>query len=176
MLLEFSYFLGFHPVSFSGTLPIEPRLGLSCGALQAPSPDEADAGRCRRRERYAFVSWQGAKMEERKQRRRYARPFLSTITELIMLRDAANALWDSLDSVNRSLANTLLKLSELAEQSPDEYSRVVKYLASLQSVQWLAHPSIPPTEFEVIEAFTEAHQRSEVRHVIRLPHWIRTEW
>lgn len=76
--------------------------------------------------------------------------------------NVANALWDTIDFLNQSLAKALLKLSEIAEQSPDDYSRVVKYLASLQNVQWLAHPAIPAHELSVIEAFAEVHQHSEV--------------
>ena len=47
----------------------------------------------------------------------------------------AHELWTELDGLNRSLARTLLHLSDLHAQDPETYSEAVKYLSSLQAVQ-----------------------------------------
>ena len=49
--------------------------------------------------------------------------------------DAADALWTHLDQLNQSLARTLLHLSKLHDQDPENYKTAVKYLSSLQAVQ-----------------------------------------
>jgi phosphomevalonate kinase len=51
----------------------------------------------------------------------------------------ADALWKHLDQLNQSLAQTLLHLSKLHDQDPENYKNAVKYISSLQSVQ--ASPS-----------------------------------
>ncbi|KAI0344840.1 Phosphomevalonate kinase [Trametopsis cervina] len=73
----------------------------------------------------------------------------------------ADALWGALDVLNQALAHALLGLSRMFEENAEEYAKVVKYLASLQSVQWLAHPAIPQSETKVIEGFAEARRLSE---------------
>jgi phosphomevalonate kinase len=47
----------------------------------------------------------------------------------------ADALWKHLDQLNQSLAQTLLHLSKLHDQDPENYKNAVKYISSLQSVQ-----------------------------------------
>lgn len=48
---------------------------------------------------------------------------------------AANALWDALNERNQAFSKVLLNLSLLHAEQPEQYAVVVKYLASLQSVQ-----------------------------------------
>ncbi|KAI0356290.1 Phosphomevalonate kinase [Trametes cingulata] len=80
--------------------------------------------------------------------------------------EEAKRLWDTIDRLNQSLSRTLLKLSEIAEKSPTAYRKAVKYISTIQSVQWLANPNIADNENhrdlkEVIEVFLEAHTLSE---------------
>ncbi|OCH85802.1 Phosphomevalonate kinase [Obba rivulosa] len=75
--------------------------------------------------------------------------------------ERANALWDALNRLNNTLSQTLLKLSELYAQDDAAYKKVVKYLSTLQSVQWLAHPGIPPEEQAVIEVFSDTHDLTQ---------------
>ncbi|KAF9012325.1 phosphomevalonate kinase [Cyathus striatus] len=70
----------------------------------------------------------------------------------------ADALWKSLDQFNQSLAQTLLHLSNLYEVNPQAYASAVKYISTLQPVQWEANPQQPPAEMPVISTFYEAHQ------------------
>lgn len=75
---------------------------------------------------------------------------------------AANAHWGALDKVNHALSETLLKLSEMHARDATTYAKAVKYLSTLQSVQWLAiNPNIPPATQEMIDIFAEAHRLSE---------------
>ncbi|GJE94467.1 phosphomevalonate kinase [Phanerochaete sordida] len=73
----------------------------------------------------------------------------------------ADALWETLNAHNQALSRVLLKLSDLAAAQSELYAVVVRYLASLQSAQWLAHPNIPTDKLKIIEAFAEAHQLTE---------------
>lgn len=73
----------------------------------------------------------------------------------------AHALWTSLDQLNQSLARTLLHLSLLHSKDAENYGSAVKYLSSLQPVQWLANPWTPPAEIPIITTFYEVHQISE---------------
>lgn len=75
---------------------------------------------------------------------------------------AANAHWGALDKVNHALSETLLKLSEMHARDATTYAKAVKYLSTLQSLQWLAiNPNIPPATQEMIDVFAEAHRLSE---------------
>ncbi|KAF8625423.1 hypothetical protein AX15_005385 [Amanita polypyramis BW_CC] len=73
----------------------------------------------------------------------------------------ANALWSSLDQLNRSLGQTLLHLSKLHTSDPNNYESAVKYISSLQPVQWQANPLQPPAELPIVASFYEAHQLSQ---------------
>ncbi|KAF8200810.1 phosphomevalonate kinase [Pholiota molesta] len=73
----------------------------------------------------------------------------------------ADALWKHLDQLNQSLAQVLLQLSQLHDQDPKQYESAVKYVSSLQSVQWDANPFQPAEEQPVIKALSEAHNISE---------------
>ncbi|CCM01462.1 uncharacterized protein FIBRA_03516 [Fibroporia radiculosa] len=74
----------------------------------------------------------------------------------------ANALWDALNNVNRALSAALLKLAKMYEQNTAAYVKAVKYLSTLQTVQWLAiNPNLAPADQEIMEAFAEVHQLSE---------------
>ncbi|KAI0930310.1 hypothetical protein AcW1_009039 [Taiwanofungus camphoratus] len=75
--------------------------------------------------------------------------------------EMASALWNALDTVNQALSKTLLRMSELHARDPAAYAKAVKYLSTLQSVQWLANPNISQDDQEIIDAFTEAHGLSE---------------
>ncbi|KAF5321229.1 hypothetical protein D9619_001788 [Psilocybe cf. subviscida] len=73
----------------------------------------------------------------------------------------ADALWKHLDQLNQSLAQTLLVLVNLHDKDPKTYQGAVKYICSLQALQWDANPLLPEEEKQVIAAFTEAHTLSE---------------
>lgn len=47
----------------------------------------------------------------------------------------ADALWNALDKVNHALSKTLLKLSDLHARNEKAYTKAVKYLSTLQTVQ-----------------------------------------
>ncbi|KAI0728166.1 ribosomal protein S5 domain 2-type protein [Fomitopsis betulina] len=80
----------------------------------------------------------------------------------------ADALWKALDKVNHALSKTLLKLSDLHARNEKAYTKAVKYLSTLQTVQWLVNPNISGDDQEIMEAFAEAHQYSEeVRATMR---------
>jgi len=73
----------------------------------------------------------------------------------------ADTLWAALNKSNQALAKTLLSLSDMYESDPTSYKDAVKYISSLQHVQWLASPSIPPKQQHVVNAFREVHLMSE---------------
>ncbi|KAL4263082.1 Phosphomevalonate kinase [Pleurotus pulmonarius] len=73
----------------------------------------------------------------------------------------AHALWTSIDQLNQSFASILTRISELHDRDPAVYSAAVKYLSSLQPVQWMANPWTPPEEEDIMTAFYDAHQTSE---------------
>lgn len=72
-------------------------------------------------------------------------------------------MWEALDELNRSLGKTLAKLRELASRDSTAYAKSVKYLSTLQTVQWLANPNMSKSDEEIILAFVAVHQLSEVR-------------
>ena len=47
----------------------------------------------------------------------------------------ADELWNALDTVNRALSQTLLRLSDLHARNEKAYTKAVKYLSTLQTVQ-----------------------------------------
>ncbi|KAJ8463815.1 hypothetical protein ONZ45_g17450 [Pleurotus djamor] len=73
----------------------------------------------------------------------------------------AHALWTSIDQLNQSLANVLNRITQLHDKDPEVYGAAVKYLSTLQAVQWMANPWTPPEEEDIMTAFYEAHQTSE---------------
>ncbi|KAF5317110.1 hypothetical protein D9611_003950 [Ephemerocybe angulata] len=75
--------------------------------------------------------------------------------------DEADALWKNLDQLNQSLAQTLLHLGKLYEEDPENYTETVKYISTLQPLQWQANPWQPEKEQPIIETFFEAHRVSE---------------
>ncbi|KAK2463275.1 hypothetical protein APHAL10511_004930 [Amanita phalloides] len=73
-------------------------------------------------------------------------------------REEANELWGSLDQLNQSLGQTLLHLSKLHASDCKNYESAVKYISSLQPVQWEANPWQPPAELPIVASFYEAHR------------------
>ncbi|KAH9485393.1 Phosphomevalonate kinase, peroxisomal [Psilocybe cubensis] len=73
----------------------------------------------------------------------------------------ADALWNHLDQLNQSLSRTLLELSTLHDTDPESYKSAVKYISSLQAVQWDANPSLPKEEQLVVSTFSEVRRLSE---------------
>ncbi|KAI3619044.1 phosphomevalonate kinase [Moniliophthora roreri] len=74
----------------------------------------------------------------------------------------AHALWTAIDQHNSALARTLNQLTELCSRDPANYSRTVKYLSSLQPLQWTADPSLSDEETIVASAFHEVHEITQM--------------
>lgn len=74
----------------------------------------------------------------------------------------AEAVWNGIDQQNQSLVRTLQRLTDLHSRDPENYSRALKYISSLQPLQWTADPSLSTEETEVAETFYEVHQVTEV--------------
>ncbi|TFY59322.1 hypothetical protein EVG20_g7832 [Dentipellis fragilis] len=72
----------------------------------------------------------------------------------------AHSLWTALDQLNTSLGATLLRLSDLSVQDPDAYLSAIRYMTSIQTVQWLANPNMQDYAI-VLEPFYEVHLLSE---------------
>ncbi|TBU31556.1 phosphomevalonate kinase [Dichomitus squalens] len=75
-------------------------------------------------------------------------------------------LWDTIDALNTKLAKVLSGLSDTETKNPTAYRKAVKYISTIQSVQWLANPNITQNGDhaafkEVIETFVEARQITE---------------
>jgi len=80
----------------------------------------------------------------------------------------ADAVWTNLDKLNQSLASTLLHLSALFSKDRASYVSIVKFICSLQPIQWTADPSFNPCEIEVATAFYQAHNISrEIRKCMK---------
>ncbi|GLB37054.1 putative GHMP kinase family. Mevalonate kinase subfamily protein [Lyophyllum shimeji] len=75
--------------------------------------------------------------------------------------EEALALWTSVDKLNTRLAQTLVDLSKLYDEDQENYTTAVKYIASLQSIQWHANPFQPEAERPIISKFYEAHEVSQ---------------
>jgi len=73
----------------------------------------------------------------------------------------ATAVWTTLDQLNQSLAFTLTSLSTLFSKDPASYTAVVKFISSLQPLQWTADPSRSAGQTEVANRFYEAHNISQ---------------
>ncbi|KAI0314123.1 Phosphomevalonate kinase [Amylostereum chailletii] len=73
----------------------------------------------------------------------------------------AHSLWTAIDQLNMSLGNTLARLSEIHEQDAAAYHGTVRYISSLQPVQWLANPDMKGSTVACLEAFYEAHLLTE---------------
>ncbi|TDL24243.1 phosphomevalonate kinase [Rickenella mellea] len=85
----------------------------------------------------------------------------------------ANAFWDQLSESNDALCRTLLRLSELSDEDTKAYTSCVKYLSSLQPLQWVANPHASPHDARFAQTFYEAHRltediRSRMREMGRL--------
>ncbi|CAL1707563.1 unnamed protein product [Somion occarium] len=74
---------------------------------------------------------------------------------------ASKKTWDTIDGHNQKLSKTLLSLSQLGSSHPGPYQKMIKYLSTLQSVQWLSNPSLPSEEQTIVEAFSRARQAAE---------------
>ncbi|KAH8107929.1 Phosphomevalonate kinase [Cristinia sonorae] len=75
--------------------------------------------------------------------------------------EEARTLWNTIDRYNQTLSKMLLRLSSLATESPEAYKKAVKYLSTIQSVQWLAYPGFPEQERVVVETFVEVRDATE---------------
>ncbi|KAG6874475.1 hypothetical protein C0995_010385 [Termitomyces sp. Mi166 len=73
----------------------------------------------------------------------------------------ALALWTDVDILNTRLAETLVALSELYEKDAASYTTALKYIASLQPIQWSANPYQPEEEKPIISKFYDAHGISQ---------------
>ncbi|KAI1796392.1 phosphomevalonate kinase [Ganoderma leucocontextum] len=78
----------------------------------------------------------------------------------------ADALWGAIDALNMRLSRVLAGLADREARNPTAYRKAVKYISTIQSVQWLANPNITANENHaefkaVIEAFVDARQISE---------------
>ncbi|KAF8658316.1 hypothetical protein AX16_002085 [Volvariella volvacea WC 439] len=83
-------------------------------------------------------------------------------------KEESDALWNSLHQLNLSLAKTLEELTLLHEKDPENYTSAVKYISSLQPIQWTVNPWQPPAEQPMVEAFYKAHRiTQEVRGKMR---------
>ncbi|KAG6844566.1 hypothetical protein H0H87_005908 [Tephrocybe sp. NHM501043] len=71
------------------------------------------------------------------------------------------ALWTDIDTLNTRLAETLMDLSNLYKKDVTSYTSAVKYIASLQSIQWSANPYQPEEERPVITKFIDTHTISQ---------------
>ncbi|KAJ3735703.1 phosphomevalonate kinase [Lentinula guzmanii] len=72
--------------------------------------------------------------------------------------EKANAVWTAIDKLNQSLASTLSRISDFHSQSPGRYASIVKFISTLQPLQWTADPSLPEFETQVASEFHEAHR------------------
>ncbi|KAG6900755.1 hypothetical protein C0993_002179 [Termitomyces sp. T159_Od127] len=79
--------------------------------------------------------------------------------------EQALALWTDIDRLNTRLAETLAALSELYEKDASGYTTALKYIASLQPIQWSANPYQPEEEKPVITKFYDAHMISRAIRV-----------
>ncbi|KAF9042871.1 Phosphomevalonate kinase [Rhodocollybia butyracea] len=73
----------------------------------------------------------------------------------------ANTVWTALDQLNQSLSSTLSHLSTLYSRNPKSYTAIVKFISSLQPVQWTADPSFGNDEAEIAATFYHAHAISQ---------------
>ncbi|KAF5370682.1 hypothetical protein D9758_001804 [Tetrapyrgos nigripes] len=72
-------------------------------------------------------------------------------------KEEAEELWKTIDHLNQSLASTLLLLSSLHAKDPESYGKAVRWISSLQAVQWTADPSVVE-DIPAVSVFYEAHK------------------
>ncbi|KAJ3493603.1 hypothetical protein NLJ89_g10981 [Agrocybe chaxingu] len=73
----------------------------------------------------------------------------------------ANALWTHLDQLNQTLAQTLLQLSKLHDKDIKSYRSAVKYISTLQPLQWEANPLQPAAQEPIVATFSKVHTLSQ---------------
>ncbi|KAJ4483413.1 phosphomevalonate kinase [Lentinula aciculospora] len=71
--------------------------------------------------------------------------------------EKANAVWNAIDQLNQSLSSTLLRISTYHSKDPANYASIVKFISTLQPMQWTADPSLSEFETEVAYEFHQAH-------------------
>ncbi|KAJ3910032.1 phosphomevalonate kinase [Lentinula edodes] len=82
--------------------------------------------------------------------------------------EKANAVWTAIDQLNQSLASTLLRLSAFHSENPACYASIVKFISTLQPLQWTADPSLSEFETNVAAHFYQAHKITlEIRRSMR---------
>ncbi|KAF5393505.1 hypothetical protein D9757_000591 [Collybiopsis confluens] len=75
--------------------------------------------------------------------------------------EQAHTLWSRVDQLNQSLASALSHLSTLHFKNPKKYASIVKFISSLQPIQWVADPSLNEFEDDVASGFFKVHETSE---------------
>jgi len=73
----------------------------------------------------------------------------------------ADALWSSLDLLNQSLAQTLIKLKDLHAKDPESYKNSLNFLSTSKAAEWSARPRSSPVEQTIVLTFSEVHQISQ---------------
>ncbi|KAJ6499907.1 phosphomevalonate kinase [Mycena vitilis] len=73
----------------------------------------------------------------------------------------ADALWTSLDDLNQTLAQTLLKLTEQHSQDPTTYEKSLKFLSTTAAVEWLTVPRSSAAEKSIVSTFNEVYRISQ---------------
>ncbi|KAJ3768665.1 phosphomevalonate kinase [Lentinula raphanica] len=82
--------------------------------------------------------------------------------------ERAYAIWTAIDKQNQSLASTLLRISDYHSQNPLKYASIVKFISTLQPIQWTADPSLPDFETQVAAEFHAAHRTMmEIRRCMK---------
>ncbi|KAJ4497135.1 phosphomevalonate kinase [Lentinula lateritia] len=82
--------------------------------------------------------------------------------------EKANAVWTAIDQLNQSLSSTLLRLSVFHSENPASYASIVKFISTLQPLQWTADPSLSEFETNVAAQFYQAHKITlEIRRSMR---------
>ncbi|KAJ7170543.1 phosphomevalonate kinase [Mycena crocata] len=73
----------------------------------------------------------------------------------------ATALWASLDLLNQSLAQTLLRLKKQHSQDPGTYERCLKFLSITKPSEWSTEPKSSPIGQTIVSTFIEVRQISQ---------------
>ncbi|KAJ7497307.1 phosphomevalonate kinase [Mycena latifolia] len=73
----------------------------------------------------------------------------------------ADALWTSLDLLNQSMAQTLLKLKDQHSQNPAIYEKCLNSLSVAKAAEWSTKLRSSPSEQTIISTFNEVHQISQ---------------
>ncbi|KAG5643155.1 hypothetical protein DXG03_001485 [Asterophora parasitica] len=86
----------------------------------------------------------------------------SLVGKVLKWRTETLTLWTSVDKLNTHLAQVLRELSELHDVDKEVYTDAVKYIASLQPIQWgFTNPLESPESTTIISKFYEAHGVSQ---------------